>query len=153
MSSEILSTNVEPKKNRNVYHFGYRDNHADRSNFTQKETQTFALVRLFDNNFSGTSKEVRDSVISIIVNELDVEHKNLLCLISATYFLYMLKSGGNQLTPQSFQGSYSYFKQVLEKNIPERKSKDRLISARFQTDFYRYIAYVQLNSKEFNQRI
>jgi hypothetical protein len=148
-----LSVAPEVRRGTNVYHFSYRDAQPERRGFSRQDTLTFALRRLFESDLPNVAQDMRDQVINIIVNELDVEHKNLLTLCVATTIVYHMRLQKAQLTPDLFRAYYITFASVIEKGIPEKKSKDPLLPVKFKAVLYRYITYVYLNSKDFNRQI
>ena len=158
MSFPVLSLAPDIRNLPVFYHFGYArggSSQPERRGFTRQESLTMALQRIFETEFPGIIGDFRNAVIKIIVEELDVEHKNLVMLCAATSAIYNMRLYSQQLTPESFAGYFDFFSKVIVKDIQGKTTEVdiQLLTTKFKATFYRYLIYVQTNSRDFNRRI
>jgi hypothetical protein len=151
MSEQLsLAPPVPSRKGPVFYHFSYRDNQPERRGFTRQDSLNAALGRIFETDFRDQPRDVRDRVISIILNEFEVEHKNLVMLIAATLSAYYMKSHNYLWSPEAFRHYWNIMAGVVMKETSKTAGKGdpRINTAKFEATFFRYLTYVLNNSRE-----
>ena len=114
------------------------------------DSLAIALNKIYDDNFSDLSKDLKNILIDILISNVSLEHKNLKLLAIANYIVYNLRINSMRMTPDIFNQYFQYFLPKLMSDITETKTLDKnKLSINLQASLYRYIKHIQENIPEF----
>jgi len=148
MTSQTLSFTPDGRSlDVNFYHFSYSsDGLGFRKGFSQQDSLTWAFEKVFKDKFPKISKDERDIIVSNIVRDADISHKNLTLLAVAGATVYGITIKNLTLTPDLFDWYFRGYSSNLIINVTKKPLAERkIVEAKFKASLLRYIRFVQQN--------
>jgi len=136
------------------YHFSDRPSgEFDRRGFSQHDSLAWAIDKIYQTKFFNISKEYRDTLVSILISEVPLDHRNLTFLATANFIVYHMRITRTNLNPKTFEDYFNFVASSLMSDVVGKKPNEiQQIRANFKVTLLRYIIYVQNNTTDFTKR-
>jgi len=116
--------------------------------FSSQDSMVFKLDKIYQIKYPQMSKELRETLIKILVPDVPLMHHNLEMIAASNYIIYHMRLQNgiqdiDQLTPEQYNLYFDHISGIIVSDVSGKNTEElNSIRANFKTTLFRYIIYV-----------